>query len=1038
MTTRAGLFRAVARLLGLSALLLAVPARARATSGPGPVSAADSFRIGSQGVLCTAQLRTEDAHYRTIFDRAYDVVCRDAASPVATLYAFRTSNPADDAVMAQLAGGSAACDPAAAVTVAGLPRLRSRTCRDGTTGLTRIIYALAANGTTYAASGLVAYDSAVQLGLRSLVSDRQVPGDISVAVIGADDPAALAQVQAGRLDPAQALNAAYVHANDGSYPDASEFFDRLVARSQLGEPGATRPAEYLVNLAATQSILGNYAEADALFVRADHASTGGDPAFSRLYRNLTAMHRLNEHDPAGAIAILDAPLRARAQEAGFTPTRVAGGYIDQPLAQRLELDSTARNRFWGGQLPLSDRERASLLDAQAAYLHGEAARLTGHSAKARADLASALAQFDAVRGGQVLSMAWLRADVATALASLADADGRPDAAEADLRQALAIDALQYPDSAALLAARARLAAALAGHGKTAPALAEYRELARIAPGVVGGSEALRPLIGPYFDALVAHPEQSGAAADFFIATQALVRPGVARTQAVLARELSAGSDAASDLFRQSVELGRNLVTIDQEIARLSDPEHARPGGDPLLAATSGGGLLTAALARRQDVANRQTAVVARMVAFPRYRAVANQTVTLAGLQSALKPDEAYYKLVLVGDASFAIWARAGEARVFRIGASPAELETIVNAIRDSIALEQNNQLVTNPFDLASARRLYLLLFGPVAAELAATRHLIFEPDGALLKLPANLLVTADDGIAAYTARQLLPGADAFDFTGVAWLGRDHIVTTAVSAGSFLDIRTTPFSQAPRRFLGLGQNAPLSAAAAQALAPTRDPCDWPLATWNHPVSGAELSLAARLIGGRGNEVETGNAFSDTALKARTDLADFRVVQFATHGLVTAPRPGCAARPALVTSFGQGASAGLLSFRDIFDLRLNADTVILSACDTAGAASAFATREAGLTTGGNFALDGLVRAFVGAGARGVVASHWPVPDDFNATTRLMTGIFQSGIGHSLGDAMQSAQIRLMDDPLTSHPYYWAAFAIVGDATKPLTTQ
>ncbi len=79
---------------------------------------------------------------------------------------------------------------------------------------------------------------------------------------------------------------------------------------------------------------------------------------------------------------------------------------------------------------------------------------------------------------------------------------------------------------------------------------------------------------------------------------------------------------------------------------------------------------------------------------------------------------------------------------------------------------------------------------------------------------------------------------------------------------------------------------------------------------------------------------------------------------------------------------------------------------------------------------------MRAFVGAGARGVVASHWPVPDDFNATTRLMTGIFQSGIGHSLGDAMQAAQIRLMDDPLTSHPYYWAAFAIVGDATKPLT--
>ena len=77
------------------------------------------------------------------------------------------------------------------------------------------------------------------------------------------------------------------------------------------------------------------------------------------------------------------------------------------------------------------------------------------------------------------------------------------------------------------------------------------------------------------------------------------------------------------------------------------------------------------------------------------------------------------------------------------------MATIVNAIRDSIALEQNNQLVTNPFDLASARRLYQLLFGPVDDEMARTRHVIFEPDGALLKLPANLLVTADDGIAAH-------------------------------------------------------------------------------------------------------------------------------------------------------------------------------------------------------------------------------------------------------------------------------------------------
>ncbi|MDP9057513.1 MAG: CHAT domain-containing protein [Pseudomonadota bacterium] len=1015
----------------LAGLLLIVPAAGltcEASAREAPVSSADSFRIGNQGVLCTAQLRSEDSHYRSIFDRAYDVVCRDAASPVATLYALRSRDSGDDQVMAQINPGNAACDPATTPAVAGLPGLLSRTCRDKA-GLTRTIYVLRGNGQTFAATGLLAYESAVLLGLRSLVVDREVPGAISVASIGADDPAALAQVQAERLDPEQARVAAYVHANDGSYPDASEFFDRLVSRSQLGEPGATRPAEYLANLAAQQSTLGNFAEADTLFARAQHASTGGDPAYPRMFRNLLAMHKLNQHDPAGAIAILDTPLPQHGQDSGFTPARVGGGYIDQPLAQRLELDSAARNRFWSGELPLSDRERETLLDAQASYLRGEAERLSGHKESARAGFAAATAQFNSVRSGQVISMAWLPANVETGLAAMADAEGKPDVAEGFLRQAVQIDTIHYPDSAALLAARARLAAAMARHGKTDLALAEYRELARIAPDIVGGSEALRPLIGPYFDALAAHSTGPGAVADFFLATQALVRPGVAQTQAVMARELSAGSDAAADLFRQSLELSRELVTLDQDIAHLSDPEQVKLGNGPALAA---------AVARRRDVATRQTDVIARMDAFPRYRVVANQAVTLADLQAALRPDEAYYKLVLVGDSTFALWARAGQSRIFRVDASPSDLETIVDAIRDSISLEQNNQLVTNPFDLASARHLYQLLFGPIDDDIAKTRHVIFEPDGALLKLPANLLVTADDGIAAYAARQKLANADAFDFTGVAWLGRSHIITTAVSAASFLDIRKTPPSAAPRRFLGLGQNAPLTPAAMQALSVNRDPCDWPLATWNHPVSGSELTLAARLVGGNGNEVETGEAFSDTSLKARTDLADFRIVQFATHGLVTAPRPGCPARPELVTSFGTGDTDGLLSFKDIFDLHLNADTVILSACDTAGAATAMATREAGLKTGGNFALDGLVRAFVGAGARGVVASHWPVPDDFNATTRLMTGIFEAGIGHSLGDAMQAAQIQLMDDPLTSHPYYWAAFAIVGDATKPLTTQ
>ena len=141
------------------------------------------------------------------------------------------------------------------------------------------------------------------------------------------------------------------------------------------------------------------------------------------------------------------------------------------------------------------------------------------------------------------------------------------------------------------------------------------------------------------------------------------------------------------------------------------------------------------------------------------------------------------------------------------------------------------------------------------------------------------------------------------------------------------------------------------------------------------------------------------------------------------------------PALVTSFAADGSDGLLSFKEIFDLKLDADVVILSACDTAGSASIGASREAGIATGGNYALDGLVRAFVGAGARSVVASHWPVPDEFDATKRLISGLLGAKPGEPLAQALGEAQRGLMDDPRTSHPFYWAAFIILGDGAKPL---
>jgi CHAT domain-containing protein len=1013
--------------LPIACLIAAALAASPGLAKPAVPSLADSFRIGSSGVVCTAERRSEDGEYRSIFDRAYDVVCRDAAAPVGRLYVLAGADRLEPAALPGLAGTGSTC---AALPVArnvhGLP-LRRLDCRDGASGLARTVYVLGRGGRTYAASGYDAYDAALVLGLASLVGDAPATGEIAVAVTGADDPAALARVQAASLDPQQALAAGYARANEGNHADASEYFDRLVLRARAGERGAERPAEYLANLAIEQSVLGNSAEAERLFAEATRASAGGDPMFPRLYRNLTAMHRLNLGDAAGARTVLEAPLAGVGADIAYRPERVAAGYIDLPISQNFAALESSRRQVWGGALPLSDTERATLLDAQGAFLHGQALLGSGDRAGARRDFELAQARFAGVRGGQVVSMAWLPADVALGLAGIAEADGNTNAAEAQMRRAASLIGDYAPGSAASLAVRGRLAATLARNGNTEGALQLYRTLVAEAPAVPGGSTALRGQIGPYLGVLAGRGKSADSARDFLMAAQTLVRPGVAQTQAVLARELSEGTGEAAHLFRQSLNHAREIVALDQRIAGFAAGEGTTQAELDALAASR---------ARRQLLASEQTAIQARLAAFPRYRAVSTTTATLADLTGALKPGEAYYKLVIAGDAAYAAWVRPEGSRVFRIEATAGELEKLVNTVRDSIVVTEGNQTVTNPFDLAASWRLYRTLFGPVQGEVGQVSHIVFEPDGPLLKLPAGVLVTDGAAVEAYAARQQRANADAFDFRGVAWLARNHVVTTAVSVRSFLDVRAIRASTAPKRYLGLGEN---TVPAKSAYAPpkgSRDPCDWPLATWKRPVSSAELTLAAGLMGGSGNAVITGDAFNDTALQGRGDLADYRVIQFATHGLVTAPRPGCPARPALVTSFGPAPSDGLLSFKEIFALRLNADTVVLSACDTAGAATIEATRDAGVATGGNFALDGLVRAFVGAGARSVIASHWPVPDDFDATNRLMSGMFRSASTVAVGEALRTAQVRLMDDPLTSHPYYWGAFAVVGDATKPLT--
>src|SRR5436190_1630583 len=173
----------------------------------------------------------------------------------------------------------------------------------------------------YAAEGLAGYDSAIQLGLRSIVADQLAKGEISIATTGVGDPSAFARVQAGTLDPARALAEAYRRNNAGSYAEAAEFF---AAVSNSGDAPLSR-AEGLANEALQKSNLGRYAEADALFARAAE-EIGRDAIVARRLRNYRAMHLLNQGDAKGALEELDKPLpKAVAKSEG---TAASGLEID--------------------------------------------------------------------------------------------------------------------------------------------------------------------------------------------------------------------------------------------------------------------------------------------------------------------------------------------------------------------------------------------------------------------------------------------------------------------------------------------------------------------------------------------------------------------------------------------------------------------------------------------------------------------------------------------------------------------------------------
>src|SRR5690606_13269494 len=269
-----------------------------------------------------------------------------------------------------------------------------------------------------------------------------------------------------------------------------------------------------------------------------------------LRRTCRASNALNQRDYDRAAALHQAPIApltigvtVAGDAVTLTPEIVAG--VNSGDNARVLRQANDRER-------LTPVERAQIIDAQAVHLLGTAQRLRGDAAAAKAAQMKGLGDALAVWEGRVTSIIRLRSQMLGELALAEEAVGDTGAADARFVESVGLLAAEYPETTALASARARYAAFLTRHGQDDKAMGIYREVVAALANSQRSTAGMANVMAPYYRLLATRAATDPAAiGEFFVASQLQIRPGVAHTQAVRARELSSGSDDGSRSFRQA-------------------------------------------------------------------------------------------------------------------------------------------------------------------------------------------------------------------------------------------------------------------------------------------------------------------------------------------------------------------------------------------------------------------------------------------------------------------------------------------------------
>jgi CHAT domain-containing protein len=469
--------------------------------------------------------------------------------------------------------------------------------------------------------------------------------------------------------------------------------------------------------------------------------------------------------------------------------------------------------------------------------------------------------------------------------------------------------------------------------------------------------------------------------------------------------------------------------------------------------------------------------------FPDYAALANpEPLPIRAVQRQLRDNEALYQVMIGKDESFAwvVTRHAVRARILPI--SEKALDEDVAALRcgldpsnwdptedaqaqarrrdcERLLAEQPADEAGLPFDLERAYRLYQKLLAPFES-LIRGRHLFVVPSGSLTTLPLHVLVTAPpDRATTGMAR----------YAKAAWLARRQPLTVLPSVSSLRALRSAALrSQAAQPFLALanplllGSGGDNREAWAKQACPSGPPADVPQTVAARPPAPAravtevltgglvdlarirrqpplpetadEVCAVARDLGAAETDVLLGARATESALKtlsASGALKSYRVVHFATHGLVAGETESLArskAEPALILTPPETDSEdddGLLTASEVAELTFDADAVVLSACNTASASG----------RPGAEPLSGLARAFLYAGTRALLVTHWQV--NSQAAVELVTATFaerRRDPAVRLAEALRRSMSALIArGGAAAHPSHWAPFVVVGESAR-----